>query len=119
MPASFAKREFIEAVVQSGHHGIKKLNRRLRIHQRNIDTITRLFRIQHKVYARHWSISKLVDQCELQTTYKQKPSEPSTILIAMCDIESVSQKAGQQETVFTCDQQLYRVTMDIIWKNST
>ena len=43
------------------------------------------------------------------------PADPSTILTAMCDTELASEKAGQQVTVFTCDQQLYRVTMDIIW----
>ena len=43
------------------------------------------------------------------------PSDPSTILTAMCDVESASERAGQQVTVFTCDQQLYRVTIDIIW----
>ena len=45
------------------------------------------------------------------------PSDPSTILTAMCDVESASKKAGQKQTVFTCDQQLYRVTMDIIWND--
>ena len=43
------------------------------------------------------------------------PSDPSTILTAMCDIESASKRAGQQVTVFTCDQQLYQVTIDIVW----
>ena len=33
------------------------------------------------------------------------PSDPSTILTAMCDVESASKKAGQKQTVFTCDQQ--------------
>ena len=33
----------------------------------------------------------------------------------MYDIETASKNAGQQVTVFTCDQQLYRVTIDIIW----
>ena len=45
------------------------------------------------------------------------PSDPSTILTAMCNVEDFSEKSGQKETVFTCDQQLYRVTMDIIWNN--
>ena len=41
------------------------------------------------------------------------PSDPSTILTAMCDVES--EMAGQRVTVFTCDQKLYRVTIDIFW----
>ena len=47
----------------------------------------------------------------------QTPSDPSTILTAMCDVENTCEKSGQKETVFTCDQQLYRVTMDILWNN--
>lgn len=43
------------------------------------------------------------------------PSDPSTILTAMCDIENTTHQAGQSVTVFTCDQQLFRVTLDIIW----
>ena len=43
------------------------------------------------------------------------PSDPSTILTAMCDVESTCKKSREREAVFTCDQQLYRVTMDIIW----
>ena len=45
------------------------------------------------------------------------PSDPSTILTAMCDIETTRKKSGQREAVFTSDQQLYRVTMDIIWND--
>ncbi|MEM7297990.1 MAG: hypothetical protein AAF391_06960, partial [Bacteroidota bacterium] len=45
------------------------------------------------------------------------PKEPSTILSAMIDVEEVSRNAGQEYSIFTCDQQLYRVTLDIIWTN--
>ena len=45
------------------------------------------------------------------------PSDPSTMLTAMWDIKDASHQAGQQVTVFTCDQQLYRVIMDIIWED--
>ena len=47
------------------------------------------------------------------------PSDPSTILTAMCDIVNTCKKSGQREAVFTCDQQLYRVTMDIILNDSS
>ncbi len=43
------------------------------------------------------------------------PSHPSTILAAMIDVERVSTNAGQEFSIFTCDQQIYRVTLDIIW----
>ena len=45
------------------------------------------------------------------------PSDPSTMLTVMCDIEDASHQAGQQVTVFTYDQQLYQVIMDIIWED--
>lgn len=45
------------------------------------------------------------------------PSDPSTILTAMCDVEKICEQSGLKETVFTCDQQLYRVTVDIIWND--
>ena len=44
-------------------------------------------------------------------------SDPSTILTAMRDIETTCQKSRQREAVFTCHQQLYRITMDIIWND--
>ena len=58
---------------------------------------------------------------ETKVIYKplinKTPSYPSTILTAMCDIETTFKKSGQREAVFTCDQQLYRITMDIIWND--
>ena len=45
------------------------------------------------------------------------PSDPSMMLTVMCDIEDASHQAGQPVTVFTCDQQLYQVIMDIIWED--
>ena len=45
------------------------------------------------------------------------PSDPSTILTALCDVEKICEQSGQKETVFTCDQQLYRATVDIIWND--
>ena len=35
----------------------------------------------------------------------------------MCDVESTSKNAGQSVSVYTCDQQLYRVALDIVWTN--
>ena len=45
------------------------------------------------------------------------PADRSTILTAMLHVETISQTAGQMYSVFTCDQQLYRITLDIIWEN--
>ena len=46
-----------------------------------------------------------------------KPSDPSTILTAMLEYKNVTEEAGQAITIFTADQQLYRVALDIIWSN--
>ena len=45
----------------------------------------------------------------------KKPADPSTVLIAMHSVEMTCTESGQEFTVFTCDQQLYRITLDIIW----
>ena len=45
----------------------------------------------------------------------QTPSEPSTMLTAMVDAEKVTNATGQKITVFTADQQLYSVVLDIVW----
>ena len=46
------------------------------------------------------------------------PSDPSTILTAMHEAEIISIKAGQEVTVFTLDQQLYKVVLDVIWPDA-
>ena len=39
------------------------------------------------------------------------------MLTAMCDLEKISKDAGQPFSMLTCDQQLFRVMLDIIWAN--
>ena len=46
------------------------------------------------------------------------PSDPSTVLTAITDIETICNAAGQDFTTLTSDQQLYRVMVDITWSNS-
>ena len=43
------------------------------------------------------------------------PSDPSTILTAMFNIEATLHLARHQVAVFTDNQQLFRVTIDIMW----
>ena len=43
------------------------------------------------------------------------PSDPSTILTAMCNIEATSHQARHQVAVFTQNHQLFRVAIDIMW----
>ena len=42
-------------------------------------------------------------------------SDPSTILTAICNIAAMSHQTGQQVAVFTCNQQLFRVSIGIMW----
>ena len=44
-----------------------------------------------------------------------KPSDPDTMLTAMVEAQKLTNSCGQIATVFTNDQQLYRVAVDIKW----
>ena len=44
----------------------------------------------------------------------EPPTDPSTILTAMEDAEKIANDAGQKYTVFTADQQLYAIVLNII-----
>ena len=44
----------------------------------------------------------------------QNPSNTPTMMTAMIEAEKLTNEAGQAYTVFTADQQLYRVILDII-----
>ena len=44
-----------------------------------------------------------------------KPSDPTTMLTAMTEAQRLTEESGQQFTIFTCDQQLYKVLCDIKW----
>lgn len=45
------------------------------------------------------------------------PPDHSIILTAMFKAEKIAKSAGQGITVFTADQQLYRVVLDIVWSD--
>jgi len=44
-----------------------------------------------------------------------KPSDPDTMLTAMERVQDLTFKTGQKFSVLTCDQQLYRVTVQVSW----
>ena len=44
----------------------------------------------------------------------ESPTDPSTILTAMEDAEQIAKDAGQKYTVFTADQQLYAIVLNIV-----
>ena len=43
------------------------------------------------------------------------PSDPTTIKTAMIQAKKISSSNGQEFLVFTCDQQLYRVSLQVLW----
>ena len=50
-----------------------------------------------------------------QALIDKKPADPSTVLTVMHSVKRTCSKAGQEFAVLTCDQQLYRIMLDIIW----
>ena len=65
--------------------------------------------------------TKLVFQALIDKT----PSDPSTILTAMHfthllirHLQIITNDADQTITIFTLDQQLYKVVLDIIWSDT-
>ena len=44
-----------------------------------------------------------------------KPSDPTTMMTSMVEAQRITQQTGQQHTIFTSDQQLYKVLVDIKW----
>ena len=50
-----------------------------------------------------------------QALIDKKPADPSTVLTVMHSVKRTCSKAGQEFAVLTCDQQLYRIMLHIIW----
>ena len=46
------------------------------------------------------------------------PSDPSTMMTAIVEAERLTNMAGHTNTIFTADQQLYKVLVDIKWAYS-
>ena len=43
------------------------------------------------------------------------PSNPSTIMTEMIESRRITKHTGQSMTLFTADQQLYRVAVNVVW----
>ena len=43
------------------------------------------------------------------------PADPSTMMTVLVGTKRLTPEAGQEFTIFTCDQQLYRVLIQVIW----
>ena len=52
-----------------------------------------------------------------QPLIDESPTDTSTMLTAMEDAEKITNAAGQKYTLFTVDQQLYAIVLNIIWSN--
>ena len=55
--------------------------------------------------------------CVYTPLIDMKPSDPDTMLTAMVEAERLVKSTGQDIVVFTCDQQLYQVAVNITWAN--
>ena len=44
-----------------------------------------------------------------------KPSDPSTVYTSMIKAKAITASAGQAYTIFTADQQLFKVAVHIMW----
>ena len=44
-----------------------------------------------------------------------KPSDPDTMMTAMARVQELTSETGQNFIVLTCDQQLYRVAVQVLW----
>ncbi|KAJ8021891.1 hypothetical protein HOLleu_39220 [Holothuria leucospilota] len=47
------------------------------------------------------------------------PADPATMMTAMLKAQQISEDAGQSYTIFTLDQQLYRIALHVLWANET
>lgn len=45
------------------------------------------------------------------------PAEPDTMLTSMCEATRISEQSGQDITIFTCDQQLYKIAVQVQWND--
>lgn len=53
--------------------------------------------------------------CVYTPLIDMKPSDPDTMLTAMLEAERLVKSVEQHIVVFTCDQQLYKVAVNITW----
>ena len=61
----------------------------------------------------------LLPQAKTKTLYipliDMKPSDPDTMMTAMTKVQQLTSETGQTFSVMTCDQQLYRVAVQVSW----
>lgn len=66
-----------------------------------------------------WRVSKTDTRPATRAVYRPlvnlTPSDPTTTMTAMVEAKHLVSQTGQAYAVFTADQQLYRVMINIIW----
>ena len=67
------------------------------------------------IFQRNEGISVHVDLIGKPPLTNRKPADPTTMLSAMVEGQRLTSAMGQDFTVFTADQQLYKIMVDIIW----
>ena len=60
-------------------------------------------------------IAKPATTCVYTPLINMKPADPDTMLTAMVEAEKLVKSLGQNIVVLTCDQQLYKIAVDITW----
>ena len=95
---------------------------KIRAHQRDFDFLIKVRKCVHNGMA----LTLLLKGSEGQTPRPKtvvaylplldmKPADPDTVLTAMIEAERILQDICQDICVLTCDQQLYKVAVDITW----
>ena len=74
-----------------------------------------------KTHRTHHSGQSLKPKSKVVFTHllDRTPSDPSTMFTRMAEATRINHEARQSVTVFTADQQLYRVALDILWTYET
>ncbi len=59
--------------------------------------------------------SRPMTMTSYQPLIDMPPADPDTMMTALVEAQRITAQTGQEYTVFTCDQQLYRVALDVMW----
>ena len=90
---------------------IKSINLFLKMMKRLIIIDIILWTLQIMIKKSLKSKTKVISTSLLDQT----PSDPSTVLTTMIKAKKITNKAGQNINIFTADQQLYRVALEVTW----
>ncbi|KAJ4944771.1 hypothetical protein JOQ06_013311 [Pogonophryne albipinna] len=73
----------------------------------------------HGYNTKHSRVQGTLPQAKTKALYfpliDMKPSDPDTMMTAMARVQELTSETGQNFSVLTCDQQLYRVAVQVLW----